>query len=163
VKSLGLSAQDLDAIERSAGLSATMNLLARIGRNVTSSGAPGESKISIASPEAALERIEAMKADKDFQTLLRSPREPGHAKAVRDWESAFAAAHPAPEAAPATPAPVTTATPSRREAALARISALSADHGFQDRMRQLGPGRDSALQEWALLHQDAYAPEGSAS
>jgi hypothetical protein len=163
VAGLGLDAKALDALDRSIGGAAVLDLLARLGRGAVVDPGTGKTSIAITGPEEAKAEIAKLQGDRAFQDAMRDTKNPaGRAAAVARWNDLHAAAYPA-TAEPAarapvpSPAPAPTGTPSKREAAAARIEQLRGDHEFQERMRQPGPGREDAVRTWNFLHQEAYA------
>lgn len=160
VKSLGLNASELDALEQSIGLAPVMNLFARLGQHMSMGGT------GPATPEQAARTIEDLKGDKSFQKALRDKNDPKHADSLRQWEAAHAAAFPAKDIAAA--ATTTSAPPGMpaapnsksRADALAEIEQLRGDSAFQDTLRnQSSPNRAAALDRWESLHAAAFAPE----
>jgi hypothetical protein len=163
VAQLGLDAAALNALDKAIGGAAVVDLLARLGRNVVSDPGTGKTSIAITGPEEARAQIARLAGDKTFQDTLRDTRNPAaRADALARWNDLHAAAYPttpdpaAPNPVP-SPAPAPAGAPSKRDAALARIDQLRGDHDFQQRMRNPGPGREDAVRQWNLLHQEAYA------
>jgi hypothetical protein len=161
VKALGLSNAELDALERAVGLGPVVSLFARLGRNVTSTGdAAQANRINIPTPEEGARTVEQLKGDANFQRVLRDRRDPGHQEALRQWEAAFATAHPAPET-PAAPTSTPSSTPAAPASGGTRrsLEALRSDANFQATLRDLkSPQRPAALEEWVAANAETPKP-----
>jgi len=102
-KASGLDVNAMNAIERSIGTAAMMNMFAKFGSAMTEAGAPkigadGKPQFE-AFATGAKARIETLKKDSDFQARLLSTNPTVRKQANEEWEALHKAAFPSDEKA----------------------------------------------------------------